>query len=755
METLSAHRSGGAQEADESMTSTAIKKAARDRQRRTGEPYTAALAAVKAERGARSGALLLVGSSLDGRAEHLDLERDPHLLLLGRAGSGKSATIARMLAAARRDGFDIRVIDLAHRGECAAGIRPEIEVATDLASALEALEQVNAEASARVDLLRRRSATSIDRLPAGVRPARMLVVVDNLHSLVGDGLHWPFDEDGEAEREDRRRCREVIVDGVRKLRFVGIHFVLAAQVIPDSDLRSDLLANTATMLCGKASRIERAVVFGDRGEVPEHPGGLAGILADSSGIRAVRIGRPARMMPATPDWDAIEHPGFRLPLGSRPDGETVFLDHREDAHLLVIGRSGSGKSAALMFMVEAMLLGGAEVHLADPMKGGADFAFAKPWLRGFAATIDQTIALLEGIRAEGERRSRLRAEHDASHVRDLPEGLRPRRLYAVVDELPAILDLAPGLPGAEHEARLRIGALIGRIARDLRADDIHLVVAGQSLARIPGGASVTSTMAVLALGAMPPAALASALKRPDDAPRAEGTPGTGVFEGSMPPTEAVSIWWESEGGQPVPAGRMREILADRLRSRLGQPGPGGEPEPGLPSIAFIGRPGVGKTFQMRAMLRDAVSAGCRVIAVDASGTGELGGLDGVERMELGAAVEEALEAGREPGPPIILAVDDIDHADSIPDGIGRLAAGRGPVRLLLSGWLPSAPEVLGRCEMTIALEPHPADDRMLAGLLGREIEIPAVARERRRGAVFGPSSETGVYDADGDRAHSG
>lgn len=280
--------------------------------------------------------------------------------------------------------------------------------------------------------------------------------------------------------------------------------------------------------------------------------------------------------PAPMDWPALrEQQPSRIPFGTSVEGTVVSLDLDFDPHLLVVGGTGTGKSITLLGILTAFLLSGTDCLVADPVKGGADFAPVLPWLRAFCGdrpdVLDnylEAAALLDWVAEEKDRRKALNARHGVGSYLDLPEPIRPRRMLLLIDEFTSLVeteratkptgDESPELLQALEEARqlaqakATIGARVGQLAREARSAGIHLLLAGQkldskTLDRVPGGSTLRGSMARLALGQLGWGDLSAALRDPGAAQHLrvpDGRRGCGIFESNAPgPTGLVQSWY--------------------------------------------------------------------------------------------------------------------------------------------------------------------------------------------------------------------
>ncbi|WP_404430705.1 hypothetical protein LG299_12500 [Microbacterium lacus] len=195
---------------------------------------------------------------------------------------------------------------------------------------------------------------------------------------------------------------------------------------------------------------------------------------------------PTSVDPA--DWNV-------LPVGVTPEGAPAGQDLLAAPMALVVGPTGSGKTVALLADAAQRLARGHDVCVLDAAKGGADFAAIEPFCRGFAREYDEAVALIKAVYAEGRRRRAILLRERVGNTVDLSdevraaEGIRP--LTLIVDEAASLL-LVPAVPKGldkddpevleAQELAAQKGLLksyIGKIARELRFVQVHLVVAMQ------------------------------------------------------------------------------------------------------------------------------------------------------------------------------------------------------------------------------------------------------------------------------------
>lgn len=295
--------------------------------------------------------------------------------------------------------------------------------------------------------------------------------------------------------------------------------------------------------------------------------------ADTPSEVLLRISREDPVpFPAPIDWDAMNDGGLAVPVASGVDGAPVRFDLDLDPHLLVLGGTGTGKSITLGVLLTGFLLRGFDCYLADPVKFGADFQFAKSWMKAVTGEVLETSRMLDELYAEVQRRKRFNASRGVGSITDLPSSERPRRIVIFIDEFTSLM-MADRVPKATDgmtpemlqeiaeqqaiaNAKQNIGAKVGRIAREARSAGVHLVLATQELKKdtmdqIPGGRDLKGNLARLVLGKLSFGSLMSALKDATAAPdlgEAAGMKGRGMLESNQHgPTKILQSWYGTEG----------------------------------------------------------------------------------------------------------------------------------------------------------------------------------------------------------------
>ena len=259
---------------------------------------------------------------------------------------------------------------------------------------------------------------------------------------------------------------------------------------------------------------------------------------------------------------------LRIPWGTGVDGRPVTWGVGDTAHALVLGITGTGKSVTLLAAVYTSLLAGWDVIVVDPVKGGADFAPLRPWLRGLGGqTVARADAMMKAVWAEVRRRKELAAARGVPGVDGLPDGQRPPHVLVVVDEFTSLMlveavrrvrtadpDVLAEWEQAEREnaRRASIGSLTARIAREARSSGVHLVLGTQvlkadTIGRIPGG-DLKNNLGRLLLGSPTWGERMSGLRQPELAPALTQAPvGRGVWEATTSAAVEVQTWFAAAG----------------------------------------------------------------------------------------------------------------------------------------------------------------------------------------------------------------
>ncbi|MGL5827764.1 MAG: FtsK/SpoIIIE domain-containing protein [Nocardioides sp.] len=308
-------------------------------------------------------------------------------------------------------------------------------------------------------------------------------------------------------------------------------------------------------------------------EVKPSPDGKAGNFR----LLACEVNPMPEMAPFDFGLEPTDH---RIPFATGLTGEPVTYDNAKDAHVLVSGAAGGGKSILVQNLVYGALIRGWDLWIADPSKGGVDFNFAGPYAKGMATTVWQAKGMVAAIYAEVTRRKGINSAHNCGNYRDLPDDVRYPHVLVVLDEFTSMMMPEP-VPKAMDDsqetaaaiesvkavnaARAYIGTYVGKIVREARSTGFTVVLATQALkadtlSKIPGANDLKDNMSRIIVGRASFGQLMAALKMPTEVPeQPELIPaGRGMYEGNGRSSELIQTWFE--GSQAV----FAEHLAARI-----------------------------------------------------------------------------------------------------------------------------------------------------------------------------------------------
>ncbi|MDR2566824.1 MAG: hypothetical protein LBC97_12390 [Bifidobacteriaceae bacterium] len=264
------------------------------------------------------GGLPAIALAAGGGAVRIDLASDgPHALVAGTSGSGKSEFLrALMLAECVATPPDrLIIVGLDHKGGATfrdlEHLPHVVGVATDLdaAGTSRVLTSLEAELAGRERLLERHGRASWGELPPAVRPARLLVVVDEFRTLL------------DALPQAAGRLERLAAQG----RSLGMGLVLATQR-PAGAVSAQLRANLALRVCFRvATEADSLDVLGSAAAAaldPDKPGSC--ILASAGRAPAklrVRLMPPPGRRPAMP----VSWPGRWFPPPAPPPNPAALV----------------------------------------------------------------------------------------------------------------------------------------------------------------------------------------------------------------------------------------------------------------------------------------------------------------------------------------------------------------------------------------------------------------------------------------------
>lgn len=216
---------------------------------------------------------LAFATGVDGEPVVFDPKVSAHVAVIGQSGSGKSVCMQGLAYCAAVHGAEIYVVDPMKAAADFKFVEPYARaVAVTIPDAAAVLKAVYAEVEKRKQVNAQYGVGSYVDLPEEVRPAPIIVVVDEFTSLITseNPPRAPFDDpELEAERlaqiavrNEQRTIGMLIGKLAREARSAGVTLVLGTQKLMAKSLdelpgASDMKANLARILLGVASPGER------------------------------------------------------------------------------------------------------------------------------------------------------------------------------------------------------------------------------------------------------------------------------------------------------------------------------------------------------------------------------------------------------------------------------------------------------------------------------------------------------------------
>lgn len=255
---------------------------------------------------------------------------------------------------------------------------------------------------------------------------------------------------------------------------------------------------------------------------------LSGLLGRDWDVSPRPIGRrlQARHVGVLPDLalmpTAVTSGIHELPLGQARGGREVVFDTEADPHALICGKTGSGKTVAIAVLAAEALLRGWELAVVETVKGGLDYRALEPWCRLAAWDLEMAALAVEAVYSEVEDRRQLLLDHRAVKMADLPETVRRPPMLVVLDEYFSMVvpnKLKTEDAKATNDLKARIAGTVGKLMREARFADIHVILGMQrpDAGVFEGEVKANTGMRVLA-GSADRIARSMALRDPEGAP---------------------------------------------------------------------------------------------------------------------------------------------------------------------------------------------------------------------------------------------
>lgn len=210
---------------------------------------------------------------------------DPHLLVVGTTGGGKSTFVQTFLYPLLARGWEVVVIDPVKKAADFKCYQPWCaHVATGWGDVTATMKALKAEQNRRFDLYREANVQDIYHLPDGQCPPEILLVVDEFNSAVAvDKPGTPVSNDRDTLREHAQlelayTASKTLGATVGQIaaqgRSAGIHVMLAGQRVTAKTLEQVkggevLRTNLGRVLLGKATYGEKQSALRDPDQAPD------------------------------------------------------------------------------------------------------------------------------------------------------------------------------------------------------------------------------------------------------------------------------------------------------------------------------------------------------------------------------------------------------------------------------------------------------------------------------------------------------
>jgi len=287
-------------------------------------------------------------TGVDGEPVAWDIRSTPHLMVVGATGSGKSVLMQNLGVGAVAHGWDLYVVDPSKE---AADFRFldgfARAIATTVEQSAQVLDHVLAEATRRKAVNGAHGVGNYRDLPEELRPATMLVMIDEFTSLiVPDSVSSKPSDNLEVERareatqrtnEYRARIAAAVARLAREARSVGIALVLGTQKLAAKDLEN--LPGASTLKVNLGRLILGSTTFGDLQSAlrqPERAPALGNVIPQGRGVYEPASSGPV-LIQAWWDPQGTEHTRSELESRRTPLVEAERLEFTSVEDAIVAG----------------------------------------------------------------------------------------------------------------------------------------------------------------------------------------------------------------------------------------------------------------------------------------------------------------------------------------------------------------------------------------------------------------------------------
>jgi len=231
-----------------------------------------------------SGRGITFGVDIEGAGVVFDPRDDPHLLLAGGTGSGKSVTLQSMIASSLLHGWETYVIDVPKGAADFQFAIPWLRAAaTDTRTALAVLRAVYQEVTSRKAVNAREGVGNYRDLPESIRPKHILVLIDEFTStIIAETVPAVTgDVEADAAREVIKARNQMLLEMGdlvgrigREARSAGVSMVLATQSLKADTLSkarmpADMKDNLSRAGQGKLTSGQRTATLKEPYDAPD------------------------------------------------------------------------------------------------------------------------------------------------------------------------------------------------------------------------------------------------------------------------------------------------------------------------------------------------------------------------------------------------------------------------------------------------------------------------------------------------------
>lgn len=303
---------------------------------------------------------LFFATGIEGKPIALDFKENPHTLVQGGSGSGKTVSAQGLMYGAFISGADVVMIDVQKQGadfkfaekQCAAFV-------TELEDAEACIKYVYAEVKRRARLNSQYGASHSSELPEDVRPRPIVMFIDEFLGLIMSGKRPSNQPEDNAELEKQRLAKVKEYNARKQIGFLtgriaaearsaDVHLALMTQKLTssalDDDLR-DLKVNMARIVIGKTTFGDRMSALRDAENAPD----LGEVVPKGRGIWESVVDAPVQVQfwyASGSDYEAelhkrIPEAPFRFDLSEHyvaadPSSSAVFGERIEPTSTPII-----------------------------------------------------------------------------------------------------------------------------------------------------------------------------------------------------------------------------------------------------------------------------------------------------------------------------------------------------------------------------------------------------------------------------------